>query len=129
MKASIVPSSKKIKAKLAYVRTIPISCIVVHHNNGTIPYRNDGLRTARTKDDFLDFMFNSSILGRNITKIKFEEYFKEDYINKEWAVWMDVSNEMSETSNITPEIIELLYHSFSSKNGKYLYGNHIGQGT
>lgn len=118
MKESIVPTSKKIKAKLAYVRTIPISCIVVHHNNGTIPYRNDGLRTARTKDDFLDFMFNSSILGKNITKIKVEEYVKEDYINKEWAVWMDVSNEISETSNITPEIIELLYHSFSSKNGK-----------
>ena len=76
MKASFVPSSKKIKEKLAYVNTIPIKCIVVFHDNGSTPYRNDGLKTARTKDDFLDFMFNSSILGRNVTNVKF--YNKHD---------------------------------------------------
>lgn len=117
MKKRINLSCKKIKAKLAYIRTIPIKCIVVKHENGTIPYRNDGLRSAKNKDDFLDFIFNSSILGKNIEKIKFENYF--NYDNKiEWAIWMDVSNEMSETSNISPEIIEMLYNSFSNENGK-----------
>ena len=118
MKASFVPSSKKIKEKLAYVITIPIKCIVVFHDNGSTPYRNDGLKTARTKDDFLDFMFNSSILGRNVTNVKFYSNFIDDYSPKEWSICLWVSNEISETSNITPEIIELLYHSFSSKNGK-----------
>lgn len=116
MKKRINLSCKKIKAKLAYVRTIPVKCIVVKHGNGTTPYRNDGLRSAKTKDDFLDFIFNSSILGKNIEKIKFENYLHDKKI--EWAIWMDVSNEMSETSNISPEIIELLYNSFSKENGK-----------
>ena len=113
MKKHIDLSCRKIRAKLAYVSTIPIKCIVVNHANCSTPYRNDGLLTAKTPDDFLDFMFNSSILGRNVTNVKFYSCFEDDYTPKEWSIYIWISNEISETSNITPEIIELLYHSFS----------------
>ena len=116
MKKHIDLSCRKIRAKLAYVSTIPIKCIVVHHGNGTTPYRNDGLLTAKTPDDFLDFIFNSSILGRKITKLKIEQYFHDRKM--EWTIFIDVQDKTSETTNITPEVIELLYNSFSSKNGK-----------
>lgn len=104
--------------ELEKVKAYGVYSIVVQYNQGTMPYRTDGLGSSKTPDAFLEFICRCSDIGNNISRLEIDCFsIPTDNPLKpklEWSIYLVVSNLMSKNTNITPEVIEGLYNSFSN---------------